>query len=98
MPKFPKFYGMTTVGERGQVVIPKQVRKLLGIKSGDKLIVTSGHPDKKITAFSDDVDDPLLGKQGDFTWRCRTLYPVFSRVSIQCLGIQNGKALGRERG
>ena len=52
MPKFPKFYGMTTVGERGQVVIPKQVRKLLGIKSGDKLIVTSGHPGKKMVSLA----------------------------------------------
>ncbi|MBN2097348.1 MAG: AbrB/MazE/SpoVT family DNA-binding domain-containing protein [Candidatus Omnitrophica bacterium] len=51
MPKFPKFYGMTTVGERGQVVIPKQARKLLNIKSGDKLIVTSGPQGKKIVNF-----------------------------------------------
>ncbi len=31
--------GTTTVGARGQVVIPSDVRKLLGIKSGDRLIV-----------------------------------------------------------
>lgn len=56
MHKFPKFYGLVTVGERGQVVIPKDARKLLDIKSGDKLIVTSGHPGKKMISFvpSDD--------------------------------------------
>ncbi len=35
----PKVYGTVTVGERGQVVIPAEVRKLYHIKSSDKLIV-----------------------------------------------------------
>ena len=35
----PKMYGAVTVGERGQVVIPAQIRKLFGLKSGEKLIV-----------------------------------------------------------
>ena len=52
MHKFPKFFGLVTVGERGQVVIPKDVRKLLSIKSGDKLIVTSGHPGKKMISLA----------------------------------------------
>ncbi|MCW5937810.1 MAG: AbrB/MazE/SpoVT family DNA-binding domain-containing protein [Fimbriimonadaceae bacterium] len=33
------FYGATTVGERGQIVIPAEARADLGIKAGDKLIV-----------------------------------------------------------
>jgi len=33
------FYGTTTVGERGQVVIPAQARRELGIDAGDKLLV-----------------------------------------------------------
>lgn len=32
-------FGMVKVGERGQVVIPKQARKVYGIKAGDKLLV-----------------------------------------------------------
>lgn len=33
-------YGWTvTVGEKGQIVIPKQARELFGIKPGDSLIV-----------------------------------------------------------
>lgn len=35
----PKMYGAVTVGGRGQVVIPAQVRKLFRIKTGEKLIV-----------------------------------------------------------
>jgi AbrB family looped-hinge helix DNA binding protein len=34
-----KIYGAVTVGERGQVVIPAQIRKSFRVKTGDKLIV-----------------------------------------------------------
>lgn len=34
-----KLYGTATVGARGQVVIPVQARKELGIKPGDHLMV-----------------------------------------------------------
>ncbi len=36
-----KLYGTATVGSRGQVVIPAQARKELGIKAGDHLMVVS---------------------------------------------------------
>jgi len=36
-------YGATTVGERGQVVIPAEVRRSFKIKPGDKLIVFAKH-------------------------------------------------------
>jgi len=41
MEKFPvpKVYGAVTVGERGQVVIPAEVRKYFHIMPGDRLIV-----------------------------------------------------------
>ena len=32
-------YGSTTMGVRGQVVIPAQARKDLGLKAGDQLLV-----------------------------------------------------------
>ena len=32
-------FGTTTVGERGQVVIPAEIRKKLGVKPGGKFIV-----------------------------------------------------------
>jgi AbrB family looped-hinge helix DNA binding protein len=37
-----KVYDTVTVGERGQVVIPITVRKLLKIKPADKLVVMAG--------------------------------------------------------
>ncbi len=33
------FFGTTTIGEKGQVVIPADARKAMGLKSGDKLLV-----------------------------------------------------------
>lgn len=42
MFKKPEFYGSTTVGERGQIVLPVELRKKFGINAGDKLLVL-GH-------------------------------------------------------
>ena len=33
------FYGSTTVGEKGQVVIPAEARTAMKLKKGDKLLV-----------------------------------------------------------
>lgn len=41
MKKFPEFYGVVTMGSRGQVVIPSKARKMLRVKSGDTLVVMS---------------------------------------------------------
>lgn len=37
----PQIWGVTTVGERGQVVIPVKVREELGLEKGDQLVVVS---------------------------------------------------------
>lgn len=39
MHKHDKMYGTTTMGARGQVVIPAQARKDLKLKPGDQLMV-----------------------------------------------------------
>ncbi len=38
----PKFYGATTIGERGQVVIPAEARKDLNLSPSDKVMVFGG--------------------------------------------------------
>ena len=38
-PKGKHFFGSVTVGERGQIVIPKKARELFGIHPGDQLLV-----------------------------------------------------------
>ncbi|MHA1131437.1 MAG: AbrB/MazE/SpoVT family DNA-binding domain-containing protein [Candidatus Helarchaeota archaeon] len=35
----PEFFGSTTVGDRGQIVLPAELRKKYRIKTGDKLLV-----------------------------------------------------------
>ena len=34
-----EFYGTTTLGEKGQVVIPAEARDAMGLKKGEKLLV-----------------------------------------------------------
>ncbi len=36
---FGEFVGTTSMGQRGQVVIPKEARERLGAKAGDKFLV-----------------------------------------------------------
>ena len=38
-PKGKYFFGSVTVGERGQIVIPKKAREIFNIEAGDKLLV-----------------------------------------------------------
>ena len=50
-----KAYGAVTVGERGQLVIPSDLRKEFKIKSGSKLMVFA-KPDKKIISLITEED------------------------------------------
>lgn len=36
---YRKFYGTANLGEKGQVVIPNEARKIMGLKKGDRLLV-----------------------------------------------------------
>ena len=37
-----KYYGDTIIGEKGQVVIPAELRKKFGIETGDRFLVMGG--------------------------------------------------------
>ena len=41
-PKSHRIFGTARVGERGQIVIPKEARELFGIRPGDTLVLGSG--------------------------------------------------------
>lgn len=47
MSKGPKFYGKALVGSKGQIVIPAEARKNMGIKAGDHVMIISGPPDRQ---------------------------------------------------
>lgn len=54
MPKGKHIFGTVKVGERGQIVIPKEARELFDIKSGDTLLVL-GDENQGIAIVKSDV-------------------------------------------
>ena len=39
-----KFYGKVPVGTKGQIVIPAEARRVMGIGPGDNVVIISGPP------------------------------------------------------
>ncbi len=62
-------HGSTSLGERGQIVIPKKVRAKLGLKKGDHLIVIEKHG-ILVLAPSRVVED-MISDFSDFTQELR---------------------------
>ena len=63
-----KYVGVCKVGEKGQIVIPKEARDMFNIKSGDSIIVLCDKQ-KGIALVKSDVienmsDDILVGANG----------------------------------
>ena len=55
-------FGVVKVGERGQIVIPKEARELYDIKAGDSLLVlgdSKGMAIVKTEIFQDKIDEML---------------------------------------
>ena len=55
-------FGVVKVGDRGQIVIPKEAREVYGIKAGDSLLVlgdTTGMAVIKTEIFQDKIDEVL---------------------------------------
>jgi len=58
--------GITTVSERGQVVIPANIRKELNIKTADRLLVLKREDNAGLTLLKlDKVDELMLKIQKD---------------------------------
>ena len=55
-------FGVVKVGDRGQIVIPKDAREIYGIKAGDSLLVlgdAKGMAVLKTEIFQDKIDEVL---------------------------------------
>lgn len=55
-------FGVVKVGDRGQIVIPKDARELYGIKAGDSLLILGdkrGMAVLKTEVFQDKIDEVL---------------------------------------
>ena len=56
-----KFVGISKVGEKGQIVIPKEARDMFNIKSGDSIIVLCDKTQGIALLKADAIED-LTGK------------------------------------
>ena len=61
-----KYVGICKVGEKGQIVIPKEMRNIFNINPGDTLVML-GDKDKGIALvksdFIEDLTDKVLNKE-----------------------------------
>ena len=57
-----KLFGAVTVGERGQLVIPAELRKELKIKAGDKLMIFAKVDKKMMNIMREEDFSNLLHK------------------------------------
>jgi AbrB family looped-hinge helix DNA binding protein len=74
----PDFFSITTIGERGQVVIPKDARQALGLGAGDKLVVL---PSKRGNGI-------LLMRQEDIKQIARQVSERADRISRKSRWLQ----------
>lgn len=82
MEEHPKFFGVATVGAKGQIVIPSEARKTLNIKPGDKLVIISGpaHHHKIMSLIPADDFSKFLN---EFEEHIFTVKREFSKKSVQ---------------
>jgi len=56
--KQPRVFGTAKVGDRGQIVIPKEAREFFGIESGDTLLIL-GKPETGLIVTKPDALNDL---------------------------------------
>lgn len=60
----PQLLGTTTVGERGQIVIPADARDVMDIKPGDKLLVFKPPIDNALIIAKPETFEKLIAHLG----------------------------------
>lgn len=81
-----KFIGATTVGERGQVVIPAEARKALGINSGDKLLVFSHRHQTGLLLLKDDVVNRFVSEAAEEASQLEKLLEMAQKAEAEGCG------------
>jgi len=75
----PKYWGSATVGERGQMVIPADARKALGIGPGDKMVIFGSDGGQRLMLVKAEVVTryvtQALGDLAAFEARLREEFP-----------------------
>jgi AbrB family looped-hinge helix DNA binding protein len=62
MPDPRTFYGSATVGTKGQIVIPVDARRAMGVKAGDRVVVVRGPRDGTISVIGVEAFEGLLAR------------------------------------
>jgi AbrB family looped-hinge helix DNA binding protein len=60
----PRLIGTSTVGERGQIVVPADARTELGINAGDKLLVFKAPIDGALIIAKPETFEKLIAHMG----------------------------------
>ena len=66
MPRGRHVFGTVKVGERGQIVIPKEARELFGIRPGDTLLVLGDEKNGLLVTPPDVMHDETSSVTPDF--------------------------------
>ena len=61
----PDFFSITTIGERGQIVIPKDARDALQLSAGDKLVVLPSRRGNGVLLMKEDNIKELAQKMSE---------------------------------
>ena len=61
-PNGKHIFGMVKVGEKGQIVIPKEARELFHIKAGDQLMLLGDEKTGLAIITSEQLTEKILGK------------------------------------
>jgi AbrB family looped-hinge helix DNA binding protein len=72
MMKNMKFYGSTTVGERGQIVLPAKLRDDFAIKKGDILLVIGNAESYRISLVNPETMSTYLDQMSKQIDKMRT--------------------------
>ena len=76
----PKYWGSATVGERGQMVIPADARKALGIDAGDKMVIFGNESGKRLVLVKAEIVTQYvteaLGDLAAFEQKLREEFPA----------------------
>ena len=59
------FYGMVTISEKGQIALPVDIRRDLGIETGNRFIVVKRRDDGGILLLKQNIMDEIIEKIQD---------------------------------
>ncbi len=70
MPKGKHVFGLVTIGDKGQIVIPKKARTIFGLEPGDQLLVLGDEAEglalvkaERLQSFAEKIMRAMKGEE-----------------------------------